>query len=108
MDDQYTAVEANQLPSEWRLGNRPNLNQMHAKAAKEISDDIAKARLIDEIGKAKSLTSGASAAGVRVHTPLTRPNDIGDDGQFHYGVLGLAQVRQLAGDPSPQIRDSGS
>lgn len=72
-----------QLPAEWRLGNRPNLNQMQSAAAAQISDELVKARLINEIGKAKSLTSGASASGVRVHTLPTKPRDIEDDGPFH-------------------------
>ena len=76
-----------QLPAEWRLGNRPNLNQMQAAAAAQISDDVVKARLVEEIGKAKTLTSGASALGVRVHTLPTKPKDIEDDGLFHYAVL---------------------
>src|SRR5690606_1524722 len=41
-----------------------------------------------EIGKVKSLSSGASAAGVRVHTLPTKPRDIEDDGLFHFGILG--------------------
>ena len=103
LDDQHTTVDASQLPSEWRLGNRPNLNQMHAKAAKEISDDIVKARLIDEIGKTRSLTAGASAAGVRVHTLPTKPNDVEDDGQFHYAVLGLSAASD-SGKPSAEAQ----
>ncbi|NMA45089.1 MAG: ATP-binding protein, partial [Lentisphaerae bacterium] len=88
LDDRYAAVEENRLPDTWRLGNRPNLTQMHAVAAGRVSDDIVRARLLDEIGKCKALTAGASAAGVRVHLLPTRPRDIEDDSQFHYGVLG--------------------
>jgi hypothetical protein len=74
LDDQHTAVGNNQLPNTWRLGNRPNLTQMHAVAAGRVSDDVVRARLLDEIDKVKSLTAGASAAGVRVHTlPARRP-----------------------------------
>jgi hypothetical protein len=60
---------------------------MQAAAAAQISDDVVKARLLDEIGRAKFLTSGASAMGVRVHTLPTKPRDIEDDGLFHYAVL---------------------
>jgi len=87
----------------WRLGNRPNLNQMHAKAAKEISDDIVRARLIDEIGMTKSLTAGASAAGVHVHTLPTKPNDVEDERKFHYAVLGLSAASD-SGKPSPEAK----
>ncbi len=99
LDDRYTAVDENQLPGTWRLGNRPNLTQMHAVAAGRVSDDIVRARLLDEIGKVKSLSAGASAAGVRVHTLPTRPRDIEDDGQFHYAILGPSAASD-SGKPS--------
>lgn len=88
LDDLYVGVGDGQLPNTWRLGNRPNLTQMHANAAKNIGDDAVRARLLDEIGKAKALTAGASAAGVRAHTLPARPKDVEDDGAFHYAVLG--------------------
>ena len=103
LDDLYTAVSDGQLPGTWRLGNRPNLTQMHAVAAKNIPDDTVRARLLDDIGKAKSLTANASAAGVRVHTLPTRPKDIEDDGTFHYAVLGL-NASSESGKPSAEAR----
>lgn len=101
LDDLYTVVSEGQLPDTWRLGNRPNLTQMHAVAAKNIQDDIVRARLLDEIGKTKALTANASAAGVRVHTLPTRPKDIEDDGAFHYAVLGPSAASE-SGKPSPE------
>ena len=103
LDDQYTAVGDNQLPGNWRLGNRPNLTQMHAVAAGRVSDDVVRARLLDEIGKVKSLTAGASAAGVRVHTLPARPRDIEDDGQFHFAVL-APRAASDSGKPSPEAK----
>jgi hypothetical protein len=103
LDDQYTAGEEKQLPGTWRLGNRPNLTQMHAVAASRISDEIVRARLLDEIGKAKALTAGASAAGVRVHSLPTRPRDIEDDGLFHYAILGPS-VASDSGKPSAEAK----
>jgi len=61
LDDVNLPEKDDQLPGTWRLGNRPNLNQMQSAAAANITDDIVRARLLDEIGKAKSLTSGASS-----------------------------------------------
>lgn len=87
LDDTF-APGGNELPGSWRLGNRPNLNQMHAVASKSISDEVVRARLLDEIGKAKKLTQGASAAGVKVHTLPDKPKDVEDDGSFRYAVLG--------------------
>lgn len=103
LDDQYTAAAENRLPSTWRLGNRPNLTQMHAVAKGRVSDDVVRARLLDEIQKVKSLTTGASAAGVRVHTLPARPRDIEDDGQFHFAVLGPGAASD-SGKPSAEAR----
>ena len=74
LDDQYTAASENEMPGTWRLGNRPNLTQMHAVAVSRVSDDIVRARLLDEIGRTKTLSVGANAVGVRVHTPACEPS----------------------------------
>lgn len=88
LDDQYAAADENDLPGTWRLGNRPNLTQMHAVASNNVDPDLISARLIDEVSKLKTLSAGANAFGVRVHTLPTKPRDIEDDGLFHYGILG--------------------
>ncbi|HOV72728.1 MAG TPA: DUF499 domain-containing protein [Candidatus Hydrogenedentes bacterium] len=103
LDDQYTAADEDQLPGTWRLGNRPNLTQMHAVAASRVSDDVVRARLLDEIGKVKSLSAGANAVGVRVHTLPTRPRDIEDDGLFHYAILG-PNCASDSGKPSAEAK----
>ncbi len=102
LDDLY-APEGEQLPGSWRLGNRPNLNQMHTVAMKSISDDVVRARLIDEIGRVKKLTAGASAAGVQVHTQPVRTSDVKDDGAFRYAVLGPSAASD-SGKPSAEAR----
>ena len=43
-------------------------------------DDVVHARLLDEIGRTKTLSAGANAFGVRVHTLPLKPRDIEDDG----------------------------
>ena len=101
--DDLHAPEGDQLPGTWRLGNRPNLNQMHAVASKSISDDVVRARLIDEIGKVKKLTSGASAAGVQVHTLPVKPSEVKDDGAFRYAVLGPSAACE-SGKPGAEAR----
>lgn len=103
LDDRYAAAEEKQLPDTWRLGNRPNLTQMHDAAANRVSDESVRARLLDEIGKCKALTAGASAAGVRVHLLPARPRDIEDDGQFHFGVLGPGAVSD-SGKPGTEAK----
>jgi len=103
LDDTNLPEKEGQLPADWRLGNRPNLTQMQAAAAALINDDLVKARLIEEIQKAKTLTSGASALGVRVHTLPTKSKDIEDDGQFHYAVLPPSAASD-SGKPSAEAK----
>jgi len=92
-----------QLPKSWRLGSRPNLRQMHHDACLRVSAEVVEARLLDEIGKLKSLTAGASAAGAIVHNLPKRPNDIEDDGEFHFGILGPRAACE-SGKPSTDAR----
>lgn len=91
------------LPKSWRLGFKPNLRQMHSDAVQRVPDELVEARLIDEIARTKSLTAGASAAGAKVHTLPQRPNDIEDDGEFHFAVLGPKAASE-SGKPSSEAR----
>ncbi len=93
-----------QLPGAWRLGNRPNLRQMHDDAcANRVQPALVESQLIDHIEKQRSLTSGAAAAGARVHNLPNRPRDIEDDGQFHYAVLGPKAASE-SGKPSSEAK----
>ena len=93
-----------QLPKAWRLGNRPNLRQMHDDAcANRVQPALMESQLIDAIEKQRSLTAGASAAGARVHNLPDRPRDIEDDGEFHYAVLGPKAASE-SGKPSPEAK----
>lgn len=103
LDDLFAGIADGRLPATWRLGNRPNLVQMHAVAAKNIPDGMVEARLLEDISKTKALTVNASAAGVRVHALPSRPKDIEDDGAFHYGVLGLSAASE-SGKPSAEAK----
>ncbi len=94
---------AKQLPKSWRLGSRPNLRQMHYDACQRVSAEVTEARLLDEIGKLKSLTVGASAAGAIVHNLPKRPNDIEDDGEFHFAILG-PRAASDSGKPSTEAK----
>ena len=92
------------LPKSWRLGNRPNLRQMHDDAcANRVAPGRVEAELIEHIRNQRSLTTGASAAGARVHNLPDRPRDIADDGNFHYAVLGPKAASE-SGKPSPEAR----
>lgn len=89
------------LPKSWRLGSKPNLRQMHHDACIRVPPELIEAKLVEEIQKTKSLTSGASAVGARVHVLPDRPKDVEDDGDFHYAVLGPKAVSE-SGKPSAE------
>ena len=92
------------LPKSWRLGNRPNLRQMHDDAcANRVPPLRIEAELTERIRNERSLTNGASAAGARVHNLPDLPRDISDDGDFHYAVLGPKAASE-SGKPSPETR----
>ena len=92
------------LPKAWRLGNRPNLKQMHHDAcANRVTDELVEQALLSEVRKANSLVQGASAAGARVHRLPERTHDIGDDGEFHFAVLGPRAVSD-SGKPSVEAQ----
>ena len=95
---------ARQLPRAWRLGNRPNLRQMHDDACRNrIPDPLIESKLIEAIEREKTLTDGASAAGARAHTLPRSPRDIQDDGEFHFAILG-PQAGSESGKPSAEAK----
>ncbi|MEW6032534.1 MAG: DUF499 domain-containing protein [Bacillota bacterium] len=89
------------LPRTWRLGSRPNLTQMHHDACGRVSAELVEARLLEDIARTKDLTAGAGKAGARVHTLPEAPNDISDDWEFHYAVLGPKAASE-PGKPSAE------
>jgi Protein of unknown function (DUF499) len=93
------------LPKSWRLGSKPNLTQMHHDARARVSTDLIEAKLLKTIEGLKSLTAGTSGEGykVKVHNLPDKPNDITDDGDFHYAVLGPKAV-STSGNPSAEAR----
>ena len=91
---------AGALPRSWRLGNRPNLKQMHDEACTQrVSDDAVEHRLKDEAHRTRRLTEGARAAGAQVHNLPESPRDLGDNGEFRYAVLG-PEAASESGRPS--------
>ena len=102
LDDKFTATEGGALPEDWRLGNRPNLTQIHREKKRQVEADagLIAVRLDKAIRDVKKLTEGASALGVRVHQLPEKPADIEDDGKFHFAVLGPDAASE-SGKPSP-------
>ncbi|NMD22053.1 MAG: ATP-binding protein, partial [Verrucomicrobia bacterium] len=92
------------LPKTWRLGARPNLQQMHDVACTDrVKVETVESLLSTLIGKAKDLTLGASAAGAKVHNLPVKPSDIEDDGEFHFAVLG-PKCASMSGNPSAEAK----
>ena len=92
------------LPKAWRLGNRPNLQQMHHDAcANRVTADAVERRLLAEVRSTKSLIQEAKTAGARVHLLPDRPRDVEDDGEFHFVVLPPRAVSE-SGKPGREAR----
>ena len=92
------------LPKAWRLGNRPNLKQMHHDACtNRVTAEAVEVKLLAEVRATKSLIHGTRAFGARVHMLPERPRDIEDDGEFHFAILPPAAVSN-AGRPSRTAR----
>lgn len=90
------------LPRAWRLGNQPNLQQMHDHACQHrVSADSVEDKLSELVPKSDALSSGL--AGARVHRLPTRPDEIQDDGNLRIGILGPAAASESA-KPSPDAR----
>jgi hypothetical protein len=96
-------VEIKELPKTWRLGNKPNLKQMHSVAVTRVPPDLVEMKLTEFIAKEKRLTAGGSQAGARVHNLPQRPRDVEDDGEFHYVVLSPAAASEV-GKPSNEAK----
>jgi len=104
LDDLYANTSEGEVPQNWRLGIKPNLNQMHSAASRDISGDIVEARLLDEIEKQKSLTKDVSKNyGIKVHILPAKPGDIEDNGEFHFAILGPS-ASSASGKPGPEAR----
>ena len=104
LDDEDLGPEdprnATALPKSWRLGNRPNLRQMHDEACRQrVTEEAVAARLEQAVRDARALIEGASAAGATPHRLPAAPREVGDDGSFRYVVLG-ADAASESGKPS--------
>ena len=101
LDDKFTSTEGGALPEDWRLGNKPNLTQIHREKRRQVESDkgVIAVRLDKAIRDVKKLTEGAQALGVRIHALPEKPSDIEDDAKFHFAVLGPDAASE-SGKPS--------
>ena len=78
---------------------------MHSDACDRIQPELVEAKLVKMIEGIKNLTAGTSGAGykVKVHMLPEKPSDVGDDGEFHFAVLG-PKAASTSGNPSAGAR----
>jgi hypothetical protein len=78
------------VPKFWRLGPKPNLNQLHDSYKRQALKH-ARGRF-DELAQNKCgpLYEGCNEAGVKLHKLPKSPGDVDDDGQFRLVLLGSA------------------
>lgn len=93
------------VPKLWRLGPKPNLNQVHdtyrrqaLKHARRRFDDLAKT-------KCPPLFADIDQYRVKAHKLPLQPADVEDDGQFRLAVLGSDYAGVIGDPPNPRAVD---
>ena len=103
-DEDAQGEDAHSLPGTWRLGNAPNLRQMHDEACHDrVTAEAVDERLRTAIGRTQSLWSGAQASGATVHKLPRSPRDVGDTVQFRFAILG-PEAASSSGKPGKVAR----
>ena len=96
--------QAQALPKAWRLGNRPNLKQMHHDACvNRVTEELVERKLLADVQQTKSLTQGVTPFGAHAHTLPEQPRDIENDGEFRFAILRPEAVSD-SGKPSAVAR----
>jgi hypothetical protein len=92
-----TTEAATGVPKIWRLGPKPNLNQLHESYKRRA---LAHARTrFNELARTKCTPLYNDVGdGVQIHKLPTAPSEVEDDGQFRLVVLG-ADAAGVVGDP---------
>jgi hypothetical protein len=85
------------VPRFWRLGPRPNLNQIHDSYKRQALNH-AKARFDELARKCSPLFAACIDESVKPHKLPSSPSEVDDDGQFRLVVLG-ADYAGIIGDP---------
>lgn len=93
LDEKYARVgPGERIPSTWRIGSKPNLNQLHHEAKRTMPPERVTSYLQNEVDKCKKLTDGVRASDVQAHAQPRTPADVPDDGKFRLVVLDPAEV----------------
>ena len=86
------------VPKYWRLGPKPNLNQVHhSYKVKALS--FAKGKFDELAKKCGPLKEGCDQEGIKFHNQPNTPADVEDDGVFRLVVLGADYAGQPGAKP---------
>jgi hypothetical protein len=86
------------VPKYWRLGPKPNLNQVH-NSYKIKALSFAKAKFDELAKKCGPLKEGCDQEGIKFHNLPNTPADVEDDGVFRLIVLGADYASQPSTKP---------
>ena len=89
------------LPKTWRLGDQPNLKQMHDDARQlRVGEPAVDDKLLDLVRNDAKLKATAGP-GTKFHMLPASAGDVADDGEFHFAVLGPSAAAE-SGKPSAE------
>jgi hypothetical protein len=89
---------ATNVPKYWRLGPKPNLNQVHF-TYKQKALSIAKGKFDELAKKCSPLKEGCDQEGIKFHNQPNLPSEVEDDGVFRLIVLGADYAGQPGAKP---------
>ncbi|MCI0539271.1 MAG: DUF499 domain-containing protein [Verrucomicrobiales bacterium] len=89
---------ATNVPKYWRLGPKPNLNQVHF-TYKQKALSFAKGKFDELAKKCGPLKEGCDQEGIKFHNQPNSPGDVDDDGVFRLVVLGAGYAGQPGTKP---------
>ena len=89
------------LPKTWRMGDQPNLKQMHDDARQfRVPEPSVDEKLLELVKADQKLKAGAGP-GSKSHMLPAGAGDVTDDGEFHFAVLGPSAASE-SGKPSAE------
>jgi len=95
---------ASGLPRYWRIGPKPNLNQMH-DTYKRSALKNARAKFDDLVKDCRPLRDGCVEEGVSFHLLPASPDKVKDDATFRLVILGAAYAGAPGNPPKPEAVD---
>ena len=95
---------ASGLPRYWRMGPKPNLNQMH-DTYKRSALKNARTKFDDLVKACRPLRDGCVEEGVSFHLLPALPDQVRDDATFRLVILGAMYAGAPGSPPKPDAED---